>query len=48
LISWQTDATSRPKGPHKNNFTFKAPIHPTQRRCENTQYARYYLIFAPC
>jgi hypothetical protein len=35
------------KGSRKNKFTFSAPIHPTQRRCENTEYGGYSLIFAP-
>lgn len=34
-------------GSWKNNFPFSAPIHPAQRRCENTEYAKYSLVFAP-
>ncbi|WP_419656337.1 uncharacterized protein Dvar_54300 [Desulfosarcina variabilis str. Montpellier] len=30
---------TKPKGSRNNNFTFSAPIHPAQRRCENTEYA---------
>jgi ABC-type nitrate/sulfonate/bicarbonate transport system ATPase subunit len=44
LSSWYMEL----KGSRKNNFTFSAPIHPTQRHCENTEYGGYSLIFAPC
>jgi len=36
------------KDSRKNNFTFSEPNHLNQRRCKNTKYARYFLIFAPC
>jgi hypothetical protein len=38
-------AQVKPKGSRENNFTFSAPIHLTQQRCENVGISR---IFAPC
>ena len=36
------------KGPRKNNFPFRAPIHPGWLCCSSVEYRRVFALLAPC